>query len=73
MKLSSLFTGLALVSLVTVGDIALGQFNQQSNQASAQEMQGLTSIPTQQKISLITKHKGELGGGDELPSSFLGI
>lgn len=70
---SSLFTGLVLVGLVTVGDASLKILNPQSSQASAQEMmKGPTDLPLQKKVDLITKHKGELGGGDELRRFFFG-
>ncbi|NHC34212.1 hypothetical protein [Scytonema millei] len=74
MKLTSVLAGFALVGLVTVVDAPLRVINPRLGQASAQEMQmkGPTSIPIQKKIELITAHKGQLGGGDELRRYFFG-
>lgn len=74
MKLTSVLAGFALVGLVTVADAPLRVINPQLGQASAQEMQmkGPTDLPIQKKIELITAHKGQLGGGDELRRYFFG-
>lgn len=67
MKLASLMTSLALVGLVTVWDAPLKAINPQLVQASAQE-----TLTPQQKIDLITKNKGQIGGGDQLRRFFYG-
>ena len=74
MKLTSVLAGFVLVGLVTVADAPLRVINPQLGQASAQEMQmkGPTDLPIQKKIELITAHKGQLGGGDELRRYFFG-
>ena len=74
MKLTSVLAGFALVGLATVADAPLKVINPQLGQASAQEMQmkGPTDIPIQKKIELITAHRGQLGGGDELRRYFFG-
>ena len=74
MKLTSVLAGFVLVGLVTVADAPLRVINPQLGQASAQEMQmkGPTNLPIQKKIELITAHKGQLGGGDELRRYFFG-
>lgn len=67
MKLTSLLlTSVALAGMVTVWDAPLKAINPQLVQASAQEM------TAQQKIELITKHKGQIGGGDQLRRFFYG-
>jgi hypothetical protein len=73
-KLTSVLASFALVGLVTVADAPLRVINPQLGQASAQEMQmkGPTDTPIQKKIELITAHKGQLGGGDELRRYFFG-
>lgn len=67
MKLTSiLLTSVALVGMVTVWDGPLKAINPQLVQASAQE------ITVQKKIDLITKNKGQIGGGDQLRRFFYG-
>jgi hypothetical protein len=67
MKLTSLLlTSVALAGIVTVWDAPLKAINPQLVQASAQEM------TAQQKIELITKNKGQIGGGDQLRRFFYG-
>jgi hypothetical protein len=67
MKLTSLLlTSVALAGMVTVWDAPLKAINPQLVQASAQEM------TAQQKIELITKNKGQIGGGDQLRRFFYG-
>ena len=68
MKLASLLTGLAVVGLVTVADLSLTAVHPSLTQvATAAEMP-----PAQEKISLITKNKGQIGGGDQLRRFFFG-
>jgi hypothetical protein len=67
MKLTSLLlTSVALAGIVTVWDAPLKAINPQLVQASAQEM------TAQQKIELITKNTGQIGGGDQLRRFFYG-
>jgi hypothetical protein len=69
MKLTSiLLTSVALVGMVTVWDAPLKAINPQLVQASAQEM----TMTPQTKIDLITKNKGQIGGGDQLRRFFYG-
>jgi hypothetical protein len=68
MKLTSLLlTSVALAGMVTVWDAPLKAINPQLVQAEAAEM-----ITAQQKIELITKNKGQIGGGDQLRRFFYG-
>lgn len=67
MKLTSLLlTSVALAGMVTVWDAPLKAINPQLVQAEAAEM------TAQQKIDLITKNKGQIGGGDQLRRFFYG-
>ncbi len=69
MKLTSLLlTSVALAGMVTVWDAPLKAINPQLVQASAQEM----TMTPQNKIDLITKNKGQIGGGDQLRRFFYG-
>ena len=68
MKLTSLVTSVALLGLVTVGHITPGTFAPSIGiVASAAE-----GPSVQEKISLITKNKGQIGGGDQLRRFFYG-
>jgi hypothetical protein len=68
MKLTSLVTSVALLGLVTVGNVAPHTFTPSIGiVASAAE-----SPSVQEKISLITKNKGQIGGGDQLRRFFYG-
>jgi hypothetical protein len=68
MKLTSLLlTSVALAGMVTVWDAPLKAINPQLVQAEAAEM-----MTAQQKIELITKNKGQIGGGDQLRRFFYG-
>ncbi|XGV97002.1 MAG: hypothetical protein ACAF41_30305 [Leptolyngbya sp. BL-A-14] len=72
MKLASLLTGIAMVGLVTVGDASLKAFNP-AHSGSAVAAEAKQSGPTvQEKIALITKNKGQIGGGDQLRRFFYG-
>ncbi|MCC5668840.1 hypothetical protein LC653_34550 [Nostoc sp. CHAB 5784] len=69
---SSLLTGVALVGMLTVWDVPLKIVSPSLVQASAAEKKDATGLTTQQKIDLVTKHKGQFGGGDELRRFFFG-
>jgi len=72
MKLTSLLTGIALAGLITVADAPLKLINPSLVQASAEEMKDATGLTAQKKIELITKNKGQFGGGDQLRRFFFG-
>jgi len=72
MKLASLLTGIAIAGLVTVGDISLKAINPSvigAVNAAETKQAGPTA---QEKIDLITKNKGQIGGGDQLRRFFYG-
>ncbi|MBW4692425.1 MAG: hypothetical protein KME27_11735 [Lyngbya sp. HA4199-MV5] len=71
MKLASLLTGIAMVGLVTVGDASLKAFNPSVGTAIAAEAKQ-SGPSVQEKIALITKNKGQIGGGDQLRRFFYG-
>ncbi|PSB24384.1 hypothetical protein [Stenomitos frigidus] len=72
MKLASLLTGIAMVGLVTVGDASLKVINP-SLVGVVHAAEAKQSGPTvQEKIALITKSKGQIGGGDQLRRFFYG-
>ncbi|MBD2037694.1 hypothetical protein H6F76_22315 [Leptolyngbya sp. FACHB-321] len=72
MKVASLLTGLAMVGLVTVGDVGLnGMHSLSVNSATAAEAKQ-AGPSVQEKIDLITKNKGQIGGGDQLRRFFYG-
>jgi hypothetical protein len=72
MKFTSLLTGVALLGLVTVWDAPLKTINPHLVQASAQEMKDSTGLTVTEKIELVTKNKGKIGGGDQLRRFFFG-
>ncbi len=87
LKVSSLLTGMAIASWVTVGNVSPQAFaptNTSSTLASlSQVLPGSLSLgasvaeaaeapSTQQKIELITKNKGQVGSGDQLRRFFYG-
>jgi hypothetical protein len=72
MKFTSLLTSVALLGLVTVWDAPLKAINPHLVQASAQEMKDVTGLTAQKKIELVTKNKGQFGGGDQLRRFFFG-
>jgi hypothetical protein len=72
MKFTSLFTGVALLGLVTVWDAPLKAINPHLVQVSAQEMKDSTGLTVKEKIELVTKNKGKIGGGDQLRRFFFG-
>ncbi|MBW4643124.1 MAG: hypothetical protein KME23_09040 [Goleter apudmare HA4340-LM2] len=67
MKLAPLFTSVALVGFLTVWDAPLKVINPLLVQASAAE-----ELSVSQKIDLVTKNKGQIGGGDQLRRFFFG-
>ncbi len=72
MKLASLVTGIAMVGLVTVGDISLKAINPSVGKiASAAEVKQ-SGPSVQEKIAMITKNKGQIGSGDQLRRFFYG-
>ena len=72
MKLASLLTGIAMIGLVTVGDASLKAINP-SLVGVAHAAEAKQSGPTvQEKIDLIAKNKGQIGGGDQLRRFFYG-
>jgi hypothetical protein len=72
MKFTSILTGVALLGLVTVWDAPLKVINPHLVQASAQEMKDSTGLTVTEKIDLVTKNKGKIGGGDQLRRFFFG-
>jgi hypothetical protein len=71
MKLATLLTGIALVGLVTVGDIATKGINPVgAGAAVAAEVK--QDAKAQEHISLIAKNKGQIGSGDQLRRFFYG-
>lgn len=80
MKFNSLLTGMAIVGCMTVGNVLLPAFNPNPlgstslghvilGSAVADAAPALT---VQQKIELIAKNKGQIGGGDQLRRFFFG-
>ena len=72
MKLSSVLISFALVGLMTTWDAPLKVVNPLMTQASAQEMKDATGLSAQKKIAMVTKNKGQFGGGDQLRRFFFG-
>ena len=77
MKLTSVLTSLALVGLMTAWDAPLKVINPGLTQASAQEAKEAKNPATggltpQQEIAMVTKNKGQFGGGDQLRRYFFG-
>lgn len=68
MKLTSVLTSIAILGLVSVGSIQHGTL-QPSIGMVAVAAEG-PSVP--EKIALITKNKGQIGGGDQLRRFFYG-
>jgi hypothetical protein len=70
MKLATLVTGIAMVGLVTVGNITT---HTTSPSVSIGVVASAAEGPTvQEKIALVTKNKGQIGGGDQLRRFFYG-
>lgn len=72
MKLASLLTGLAMVGVVGVGAPALQSIysSPQGLAIAAETKQSGPSV--QEKITMITKNKGQIGSGDQLRRYFYG-
>jgi hypothetical protein len=72
MKSASLFTGLMMFGLVTLGGPALQSFSPVlSHAAIAAEVKD-SGPSVQEKIDLIAKNKGQIGSGDQLRRFFYG-
>jgi hypothetical protein len=65
MKVAPILASLALAGFITVWDAPLKVINPSLTQASAAE-----EISPAQKIALVTKNKGQIGGGDQLRRFF---
>jgi hypothetical protein len=69
MKLTSLLTSAAMLGLVTVGHVAPGT----SFAPSIGIVASAADLPSaQERIALVTKNKGQIGGGDQLRRFFYG-
>ena len=69
-SLSSVFAPLALAGVITVGDVAVrGFLPQLQNTVIASAAAEMTA---QEKIDLVIKNKGQIGGGDQLRRFFFG-
>jgi hypothetical protein len=65
---SPFLTPLAVVTVITMGDIAVNSFvSPFQNQAIA-----APEMTAREKIELVTKNKGQIGGGDQLRRFFFG-
>lgn len=71
MKLASLLAGMACVGFLAAGPVSLGLSQPVLAQATA-EMKDSTGLTAQQKIAMVTKNKGQFGGGDQLRRFFFG-
>ncbi|PSB58445.1 hypothetical protein [Chamaesiphon polymorphus] len=70
MKLATLVTSIAMVGLVSVGNITT---HSSSPSVSIGVIASAAEGPTvQEKIALVTKNKGQIGGGDQLRRFFYG-
>jgi hypothetical protein len=70
MKLASLLTGMAMVGLVTVGDVSLKGINPAIGGAAvAAEVK---QSEAQKNIETVKKSKGQIGSGDALRRFFYG-
>jgi len=67
-SLSPLFAPLALASVISLGDIAVHSFVPQLQQTVV----AAPELSPQQKIEIVTKNKGQIGGGDQLRRFFYG-
>lgn len=72
MKVASLLTGLAMVGLVTVGDVALNGMHPLSVSSATAAEAKQAGPSAQEKIDLVTKNKGQIGSGDQLRRFFYG-
>lgn len=72
MKLATLMTGIAMISLVTVGDASLNLLNSTIG-SPVQAAEAKPVGPTvQEKVDMIAKNKGQIGSGDQLRRFFYG-
>jgi hypothetical protein len=77
---SPLLTSVALAGFIGVGDVAVRSFSPQLSVAIAETMpskKAQTEMPTEKTeaakhIEIITKNKGQIGGGDQLRRWFFG-
>jgi hypothetical protein len=67
-SLSPFLTTFTLASLITVGGIAVPGFLIQGQNAAI----AAPELTAQQKIEVVTKNKGQIGGGDQLRRFFYG-
>ncbi len=73
MKLSSALASLALAGTMTFGLVPLKPVNLSLAPASAQEAKNpTTKLTPTQEIAMVTKTKGQFGGGDQLRRYFFG-
>lgn len=72
MKLASLLTGVAMVGLVTVGNLSLKTFNPSKIETAIAAETKQSGPSVQEKIGMITKNKGQIGSGDQLRRFFYG-
>jgi hypothetical protein len=70
MKVNSLLTGIAMLGLVTVGNVNVAT---RTFAPSVGIVASAAEGPSvQEKIALVTKNKGQIGGGDQLRRFFYG-
>jgi hypothetical protein len=67
-SLSPFFAPLALATVISVGDVAVHSFLPHFQESAI----AMTEMSGQEKIAIITKNKGQIGGGDQLRRFFYG-
>jgi hypothetical protein len=67
-SLSPLLTTVALAGFISVGDVAVRSLNPQFLPSA----QAAPSYTNEQKVEVVTKNKGNIGGGDQLRRFFYG-
>ena len=72
MKLASLLTGVAMVGLVTIGNVASQTFIPFAGDLAIAAETKQSGPSVQEKIAMITKNKGQIGSGDQLRRFFYG-
>lgn len=72
MKLATLLTGIAIVGLVTVGNASLNGIDSTPVGAAIAAEAKQSGPSVQEKITMITKNKGQIGSGDQLRRFFYG-
>jgi hypothetical protein len=72
MKLASLLTSMAVVGFVTAGDVALKSLTTATQQTAIAAEVKQSGPSVQEKISMISKNKGQIGSGDQLRRYFYG-